>query len=188
MHSLSLSLSLSLNRQDPYLLLQNLVFKRIRDGRVTHAFLRRKNNAMPKTKQKKESKKIPGHPLSPMNFLFPTRFEETESFHSLQPTFLYYRFSSSDSSTTPLTARPPVRAGNSIALQNPKKKAEKEQKRGRDENLISTQNRVTTTTHPPTHNHLVTTTPANTHTHTHNFHPHSSFSGSSETKWYNQMQ
>jgi cell wall-associated NlpC family hydrolase len=63
---------------------------------------------MPKTK-KKESKKIPGHPLSPINFLFPTRFEETESFHSLQPTFLYYRFSSSDSSTTPLTARPPPR-------------------------------------------------------------------------------
>jgi hypothetical protein len=103
---------------------------------------------MPKTK-KKESKKTPGHRLSPMNFFFPTRFEETESFHSLQPTFLYYRFSSSDTSTTPLTARPPVRAGNSIALQNPKK-AEKEQKRGRDQNLKSTQNRVTTTTHPPT--------------------------------------
>jgi hypothetical protein len=148
-HAFSLSLSKPPRSVSP--LSQNLVFKRIRDGRVTHAFLRRKNNAMPKTK-KKESKKIPGHPLSPINFLFPTRFEETESFHSLQPTFLYYRFSSSDSSTTPLTARPPpVRAGNSIALQNPnKKKAEKEQKRGKDENLISTQNRVTTTTHPPT--------------------------------------
>jgi hypothetical protein len=99
--------------------------------------------------KKKESKKIPGHPLSPMNLFFPTRFEETESFHSLQPTFLYYRFFSSDSSTSPLTARPPVRAGNSIGLQNPKK-AEKEQKRGRDQNLKSTQNRVTKTTHPPT--------------------------------------
>jgi len=49
----------------------------------------------------------PGHPLSPMNLFFPTRFEETETFHSLQPTFLYYRFFSSDSSTSPLTARPP---------------------------------------------------------------------------------
>jgi hypothetical protein len=61
----------------------------------------------PCQKQKKESKKIPGHPLSPMNLFFPTRFEETETFHSLQPTFLYYRFFSSDSSTSPLTARPP---------------------------------------------------------------------------------
>jgi hypothetical protein len=75
-----------------------------------------------KQNKKKESKKIPGHPLSPMNFLFPTRFEETESFHSLQPTFLYYRFSSSDSSTTPLTARPPSEQATASRFKTLKKK------------------------------------------------------------------
>ncbi len=140
----------------------------------------------PCQKQKKESKMIPGHPLSPMNFFFPTRFEETESFHSLQPTFLYYRFSSSDTlHYSPHRPPHPLRAGNSIALQNPKK-AEKEQKRGRDQNLISTQNRVTTTSHPPTATWW--RPPQQTHTHIISIPHSSSFSGSSETKWYKQLK